>query len=242
MHRCLVGLVVCFFIVVGNATAEATVDSKPVVVPVLPCKTEFGVDGTIVPWAPSNLPVALSKQVAARLSFYSNGFLTVLAPKGWACTGTVGASGGVLLSVFPPGQADPNATLTTPSNAAAVVGETDYTGHRPGAQTVCDLFPGTPAYSFGSDVGGCPTPPKRQRSEHATADVVTFFDPPHVKGSGYPSGGTNPASGVVIYPQIIPDPGSVNVAKETCTLPRRTRPLCATIIADFTIRAFPAQP
>ena len=74
-----------------------------------------------------------------------------------------------------------------------------------------------------------------------TPDVVTFVDPTHVLGSGHPSGGKNRAVGVVIYPQVTPEPEAVNVAKETCTLPRSTASLCSVIIADFMIRAFPAQ-
>jgi hypothetical protein len=224
---------------VPHAVGETVPAAAFPAVPVASCKTGFGAQEPSPPPIPATLPVALSKRTAARLSFYSNGFVTVLAPRGWACAGVEAADGSRSLSVFTRGRADPLATEHPASDTAGVTALIDYTGHGPGAQLVCSLFPHTRAASLVRDIGGCPPPPRREQLERPTPDVVIFRDPPGLKGTGLPSGTRNAASGVVIFPQLNPEPASVPVAKETCSLPSATSSLCSAIVADFLTRARP---
>jgi hypothetical protein len=230
----------------GTATAVAaqpTTAATPLrAVKVVSCRAQFGAPGSAPRWSPSSLPVALPARTAAQVSFYSDGFVTVLGPKGWDCAGLEAADGGASLSVFPAGQQNPLSSDHPPANAAGVTVRLDYTGHGPGAEVVCALFPGTEAASLATSTGGCPALPHAEAIQHPTPDVATFFDPAGVQGSGEPSGGRNAASGVVIFPQLHPEPGSVNVAKATCTLPGASSSLCGPILGDFVTRDLPVEP
>lgn len=62
--------------------------------------------------------------------------------------------------------------------------------------------------------------------------AIAFEDPPGVHGTGNPSGGQNPANGVVIYSAGPPDQALV----ETCTLPNHSHTQCAAVLNDFTAR------
>jgi len=223
--------------------AAAPAGGAPLVpVPVVSCRVQFGAPGTPPAWSPSRLPVALPAATVRRLSFYSDGFVVALAPRGWRCQGLEAADGGQSLSVFPARQTNPLSGQHLPSTAAGVTVLLDYTGHGPGAQLVCGLFPGTKAASLAASTGGCPPVPSGEQVQHPTPDVATFVDPPGVHGSGNPSGGVNTATGVVVFPQLTPEPGSVNVAKTTCTLPAGTSALCQAIVGDFVARELPSQP
>ncbi len=113
---------------------------------------------------------------------------------------------------------------------------TDYTGHGPGAQLVCSLFPQSQAAALARGIGRCASPPRREQVKRPTPDVAMFRDPPGVSGTGVPSGTRNTASGVVIFPQLTPEPSSVRVVKATCSLPSAASRLCSAIIADAVVR------
>ena len=229
------------------ATAASAVPPSAAATPltavkVVSCQVQFGVSGSAPRWSPTSLPVVLPVRTAARVSFYSDGFVTVLGPKGWSCSGLEAADGGASLSVFPTGQANPLESDHPPFNASAVTVRLEYTGHGPGAEVVCALFPGTNAASLAASTGGCPALPHAEVVRHPTPDVAMFVDPPGVKGSGEPSGGRDASSGLVIFPQLQPEPGSVNVAKASCTLPSASASLCEPILGDFVARDLPAEP
>ncbi len=224
----------------GPLVAAATITAAAIpVVPVTRCTTVFGTSDTTTPWVPTQLPVSLPRRSASRVAFYSNGFVTVLAPRGWSCAGVDAANGGRSLSVFPPGRADPLGADRPASDTAGVTVLVDYTGHGPGAQLVCSLFPRTRAAALARSIIDCPGPPPREAVERPTPDVALFRDPPGVAASGSPSGGRSAASGVAIFPQLNPEPSSVPVAKATCTLPPATSGLCSAVIADFLTRSLP---
>ena len=225
-------------LVVQPPTAETSL----VAVNVVSCQVQFGAPGTAPAWSPSSLAVTLPARTAARVSFYSDGFVTVLGPKGWDCSGLEAADGGQSLSVFPAAQRNPLSAENLPASAAGVTVRLDYTGHGPGAGLVCALFPGTQAASIADSTGGCAAVPRAELVQHLSADVARFVDAPRVKGSGEPSGGRNASTGVVIFPQLHPEPGSVNVAKASCTLPTTSSSLCGPIIGDFVARDLPREP
>jgi len=216
----------------ASPTAHAAVS-----IPVVPCPARAGVSGQAQPPIPGQLSAPVTPRAAARLRFYSDGYMVVLAPTGWACAGLEAADGGQSLSVFPVGQSDPRAGAAARADAAAVAARFDYTGHGPGSEIVCGFFPSSSAARLAEATGGCPTVPPREVVRHPSRDVVLFVDAPGVGGTGEPSGGTNRASGAVFYPQLAREPASVNVAKVTCTVPKPLAALCPAIVRDLVERA-----
>jgi len=220
-----------------GASAAETGRASGVSLPVVPCPVRAGVAGLSQPPIPGRLTAKVGAGAASRLRFYADGFMVVLAPTGWTCTGLEAADGGQSLSVFPFGQADPLETAATSKDAAAVTARFDYTGHGPGAQLVCGLFPSSTAARFAQATGGCTSVPGREVVRHPSRDVATFLDPPGVNGTGEPSGGRNAATGAVFFPQPSGAAPSVNVAKVTCTVPRSLVSLCPSIVSDLVGRA-----
>jgi len=207
------------------------------VLPVVSCSTSYGVGSGSNPYVPRQLPAATSVR---GLSFYSNGLITVLGPAGWTCGALVAADGGQRLDVYPPGQPD-YATHEAPKGAALVQVDRDYTGHGPGAEDVCALFPHSGAASFVNSSGlPCPTPPARESHVQLTDDVLTFSDPSGVAGTGAGSGGTLVSMGAVVYPQVGSGAASVNIALLSCSLPRRYSSVCDAVRSDFLIRNPPS--
>jgi hypothetical protein len=234
--RVLAGLAV-----VGLAAAPTSATPSPRPVAVVACPAAVGAEGVTPPAVPTQLTAALGTAAASQLRFFSDGFATVLAPRGWTCAGLVAADGGQSLSVFPVHQPNPLGTGRVPSTAAGVTVFVDYTGHGPGARLVCALFPGTRAAQLAAQTGGCPPAAGREGVRRRRAEVARFDDAPGVRGVGVPSGGTNRAVGAVVYPRPRPEPESVTVSKVTCTAPRATAALCPTIVDDFVTRVAPAR-
>lgn len=208
-------------------------------VAVVACRAALGVEGVSRPRIPADLTAALTARAASQLRFFSDGFVTVLAPRSWTCAGLEAADGGESLSVFPAHHADPLRADRVPSNAAGVTVFVDYTGHGPGAQLVCTLFPGTGAAVLAAKTGGCAPAAAGEVVRRTGGDVARFEDPPGVRGVGVPSGGANRAFGAVVYPQLRPEPESVGVGKVTCTAPPATTGLCSAIVDDFVARVTP---
>jgi hypothetical protein len=225
----------------GSATSPVTGPTTSLVgIPVVPCQATSGTSQRPTAGVPRLLAATMTKASSTRLNFYSNGVITVLGPKGWACTSLFATDGSESLAAFPPGQADPSLS-DAPTNAHGVIGRVDFTGHGPGVALVCGLFPDAPAVkSFGPNAGFSCSLPAAEVTERPTPDLAIFHDPAMIKGSGDLSGGPNAVSGVVILPQS--DPGNVgNVSKETCALASRDSGLCAAIVSDFVVRAFPSE-
>jgi hypothetical protein len=242
VHR--VALVLLAGLNAAGPTSGGTVSSPPGLptrkVPVVTCAAVSEARGPAPPPIPASVPVRLTARAVTRVRVYSDGFVTVVAPRGWVCTGLDAADGGLSLSVFPPGQPNPLAAGPLPPHAAGVTAILEYTGHGPGAQLVCALFPGTRAARFGDETGGCTPAPRLEAVRRPRRDVATFIDPPGVRGSGEPSGRRDRAYGAVVYPQLSPEPESVNVAKVTCSASGPTGALCPAIVDDFVARIAPA--
>jgi hypothetical protein len=224
--------------VVGIA-ATAGAAPSPRTVPVAACRAAVGAEGVSPPPIPARLPALLTARAASKLRFFSDGFVTVLAPRAWRCAGVVAADGGESLSVFPAHQPNPLRSDHVPPNAAGVTVFVDYTGHGPGAHLVCSLFAATRAAELAARTGGCAPAARRETVRRTRVDVARFDDPPGVRGVGLPSGGANRAVGAIVYPQLRPEPESVTVSKVTCTAPRSVIGLCPTIVDDFVARAVP---
>jgi hypothetical protein len=205
--------------------------------PVISCPTAYANGGNPEPFVAHQLPTLAA---ARGLSFYSNGVITVLGPAGWTCGALVAGDGGQLLDVYPPGKPDYSQTLP-PKGAAVVQVDIDYTGHIPGAQEVCALFPhSAAATAVTSDGESCPSV-TGQVTSSLTSDIVKFTDPAGVTGTGTGSGGSLASNGAVVYPQLsFASDDSVNVALLSCTLPKKSANLCSAILGDFVVRNAPA--
>ncbi len=225
-------------LVAGASTRGGTQPQAPAIaeLPVVSCVTSYGVAPSGIPFVARQLPTTSSVH---GLSFYSNGRITVLGPVGWACGALVAADGGQKLDVYPQGKPDSSTSLA-PKGAALVEVDADYTGHLPGSQLVCALFPRS-AGAAAVRSSGLPCPSTRgQTSIQLTPDVVAFSDPPGVTGSGTGSGGTLSSVGAAVYPQLGFGPtDSVDVALLSCTLPKRISSLCPAIEGDFLVRNAP---
>lgn len=167
-----------------------------------------------------SLPVPVRSAIAPRLTVYAvrwRAFSAVLAPSGWHCSGGVGADGNIGVYALPPhvsqvtGRA-PAVTAYWYANGVA-------------ASTACPFFPNT-------FTGICPKVPARERVTRLDPHSVGFEDPPGVKGSGWPSGGSLRARGVLTARRgTTKSPYETNV--ETCTLPESEGALCTAALNDF---------
>jgi len=111
------------------------------------------------------------------------------------------------------------------------------TGYRQGIAMVCPYFT-IPQWQR-REAGCAGTVPAGERTAMPTGDVVTVTDPAGVRGTLFGSGGDQPVTGVVIFPQMpgVSEGASEEVAAESCSLAESS--LCPTILSDFEVREFP---
>lgn len=198
-----------------------------VTLPVVRCPTVYGAIGTKPRPVPRNLIARLAPTLASEVAVYSNGWVKLLGPRGWHCSGLVAADGGLGLTVLPP------YVSTVTSTAAAITGGIDFNG--PAASDGCPFFPELAQFFPRSSRSAlCPGLPAGEQVSRLGARSVAFEDPPRVRGNGYPSGGAYPANGIVSYRWLRATGASTpEVAKETCTLPQAQHRLCTAILNDF---------
>jgi hypothetical protein len=201
-------------------------------VPEVRCPTSFGLPGETMPSVPTTMTATLTPDVAALVTFYGNGTLTVLGPKDWHCEAAVGVDGSASMTITPPGQGRPSGSpspddqAVTASTGGACVGCI--------AAMACGLFP--EAWNLFAQPGlSCPaTPPSRERVTRPRPRSAVFEDPPGVAGTGEPSGGRYRALGFLVF-----DPGTEgggsrldvpSALKLTCTLPDAMAQICDELI------------
>jgi hypothetical protein len=221
-----------------GANKNSSSGAPPVtVLPVISCPTSLAGGTNPNPFVARQLPTS---SPGRGLTFYSNGLITVLGPAGWACGALVAGDGGQKLDVYPPGSPDYSTSLA-PKGATLIEVTAEYTGHLPGAEVVCALFPHSAA---AADVksGGLPCPTAaREKRKIVTPDVVEFSDPAGVTGVGAGSGGKLKSSGAAVYPQLpFGSDTSVNVSLLSCTLPKKSAAACGAILGDFLVRNQPS--
>jgi hypothetical protein len=168
------------------------------------------------------------------VSIYSdtNDIMMLLAPKGWSCSASYGADGSGGVTVMPPGETLPAAGLASDSSDEAVTGS--ETGGSPvqAAAQACSFFPAAAAATETDLEKGCSPRPASEIVDPISASVVDFEDPPGIKGTGVPSGGQNPANGVMTYSPDV-EPGFYI---ETCTLPKDAHDTCTAALNYFIAR------
>jgi hypothetical protein len=207
--------------------------------PLVICPTTLGVTPSPPPvHHPTSLSITLPSRLAERLSVYADdqGTMSLVGPRGWACRALYGADGSGGVAVYPSGTSIPSGwgagwRLPGASEVQAIIGlETS-------ACTGCQLLQACPLFAsaaeaFQSSFGGaCPkTRPGPESVDVLATGQVAFRDPPGVAGDGVPSGGQNPADGVMTYYS-----GDVNGSwLETCTLPAAEKDICTVSLDHFT--------
>ncbi len=190
---------------------------------------------------PAGLPAGPGARPPGRsLAVYAGteGIIEVVGPRGWSCSALFAADGSSALAVYPPAQPLPASWSAQwhlaggSADEAVVADETSACAGCTVGQA-CPLFTGARS-AFASEFGRpCPTRPAQERVGQEGAGIVSFEDPAGVTGDGSPSGGVDPADGVMTY---YPD-STEGSWLETCTMPSSPDAgLCATVLGDFLSR------
>jgi hypothetical protein len=219
-HLCGVALVLVTMLV-GAAASRASDASQ---VAVTQCPTTYGVHEP-PPRLPARVGVSASRSATAGLSAYSNGVLVVLAPHGWNCHALVGADGSASMIVAA-------ASTTHVEQPAITTNFADTPGTA--ASLACSLF-ASAARQLPAGVR-CPVrEPRRERTTAVSPHVVEFTDPPHVRGDGRPSGGSDPSRGLMVFMAASSD-FTGYAFSTTCALPAREAAICRTVLGDALTR------
>jgi hypothetical protein len=180
----------------------------------------------------------VSQRFASQLVFYgAYGTVGVLAPRGWKCSSTSG-SGGVTIAVV-----NPKAGFWGVSEYRPEEGVTLHeasTGSNHPLYEACPFFPAA-KYKLQRQSVALAKSCHQARTYGERSTVVSdwlfkFDDPPRVEGLGSPSGGKNPATGIVVYDNAGVSQQRDRASTVTCTLPKRKRALCAAILNEFITR------
>ena len=173
------------------------------------CPTTFaaGTPPTTAP-LPTSTAVNVPADETANLVVYGDdaGIMMLVGPSGWTCHGSYGADGSGGLVISPVGESvpsDPDVGWhpSPPSSDEAIVGY--ETGGSPveGAESgVSPVHVGGGGREAGSrsTVRRAASSHERSSTKTGSSDVA-FEDPEGVAGDGIPSGGQDPANGVMLY-------------------------------------------
>jgi hypothetical protein len=206
--------------------------SRTIHVREVPCPTTFGLAGATMPPIPATQTATLTADVTAVVTYYGNGTLTLLGPKGWQCEAAIGADGSGHMFITPPGQPAPSGS--PPPDGQAVTMWTGGACVTCMASIACGLFP--EALNLITQPGfSCRTPPPGgEQVTRPKPRSAVFGDPPGVAGTGEPSGGRYRAFGFLVF-----DPGTAaggtggtvpSAIKVTCTLPDAMAQICDELV------------
>jgi len=230
---CAVVVVAAAIVSSSLSLAVAGAQTTPgATMPLVVCPTVNGVPAPAKHFPPAmamDVPAALSHELAAYAD--NQATLFVVAPRGWACQAAVGADGSASVSVHPHGQAGTMGG-SWPRSARAVTADALPACFGCILDQACPFFASAAHELATSKLGPCPKHPPRETMTRLTSTAVEFTDPGGVHGTGEPSGGEYPATGVVTYK---PAHGDVTYGSwaQTCTLPSSEHALCAAAIQAF---------
>jgi hypothetical protein len=207
--------------------------------PVVVCETTTGAPTTTTS-LPGSVPVSVPASDAQQgnLAVYTDetGRLMLVGPTvGWTCNGSFGADGSGMLALAPVGTVVPATGISwhlpMTSTTQAIVASESGASPVQGAALACPLF-GAARSATQQDLGqGCSvSSPSQERVVRTSSVDVGFEDPPGVAGVGYPSGGQNPANGIMLYQ---PKPAEATAYQATCTLPVAQHDLCTAVLNHF---------
>jgi hypothetical protein len=216
------GAAVALCVALSAASASG---ATSVAIPVVKCATVFGVS------APArHVPRTLSVSAAGPthgLVAYTNTQIFLIAPRGFRCSGLVAADGGSQVIAWAPGEPKP----TPHSHGAGLTLTIDPACAGCRADDACPFFTQF-ARQLGFPCGA--GVPAGEAIVRRSPSLALFEDPPGVAGSGWPSGGADPANGVVgIHGHPV---GDALVYRSTCTLPAADHAICTESLNDVIAR------
>ncbi len=189
-------------------------------------------------WNPTILLAPIPTALVGKVEFYSDGAHTLLGPVGWICSVVQANQGAAGMAVYPPGNPNPPVDGSPPAGTEGVFAAFDSTGRAQGVARVCPFFA---VAAWQLQVAHCSgTKPTGEEATMPTPDIASVTDPAGVIGSLESSGGVEPVTGAVIFPQVasaVSYGTAVNIAEVSCSLVDAA--LCATILSDFEVREFP---
>jgi hypothetical protein len=209
------------------SAASPSPAAAAVTLPVVRCPaTSGGTGGLSAPL--SKWSVALPSDMLTDFSLYGVEQALALAPKGWKCTGLVGADGSYSITITNP--ADAHASVSVLGEPGAPYGEI--------IGMACPFFPDA-AKKVRADFPGifsC-TVPAHERVTQLDATNIEFLDDPGVAGTGALSGGAYLVYGIVHY-----EPGDKTnltaASSLSCALPSSLNALCGPILNTFVANPF----
>jgi hypothetical protein len=219
----------------GTAAQAITAASVTASLPVVSCPTSLGVVSPPVS-LPASRPVAVPRALATQLAIYADnqGIMELVGPKGWRCAASFGADGSGGIVVYPRGETVPRQwagrwPLARTSADAAIAGLESSACYGCTLVQACRLFAAAAATLRSAFGTACPARPAAETVVPIAAGIVAFGDPPGVRGDGLPSGGRNPANGVLTYHPSSGDGSWL----ETCTLPGGDKDYCTAALNTF---------
>jgi hypothetical protein len=212
-------VVIALLVQVGAAAASPAV-------PVVRCHTRFGIVQPKPPAIPRRLDVRGHPASVSGLVAYTNTVTFLLGPANWACKSLVGADGTSSMIVWPQGNREPGPH----TNEAGVKLDAAPDCSSCQAELVCPFMAAVAASFDFPCTGGIPAGEDVTRLRH---DLVAFEDPPGIAGSGDPSGGNDPANGVVGWAGT-----SRGAFRAICTLPAQEHRVCTTVLDDAIARYY----
>ena len=207
------------------ASSQTTFASLPFVT----CPTSQGAPSSTPVSLPNSVGITIPARLDRQLAVYGDiqGVMELVGPVGWSCSASIGADGSSTESVYPQGESPPSGYAYQSQGGEAITGgqTSACTGCR--YSQTCALFPA--AVEAGSAIyGDCSnTVPSGEKLYPYNDNVKFFEDPPGVAGTGFPSGDSYPANGLMTY---FPQSASWT---ETCTLPESKHATCTAILNEF---------
>ncbi len=211
----------------ASAHIRAT-SSRAVSVAVVRCPTRMGITGSHRR-VPTRITLDEPPSSATHLVAYTNTEDFLVGPAGMACSGAIGVDGTATILAWPQGSPEPRRHSHGAGLSLSV--DPDCVGCQ--AELACPFFT---AFARSLGFPCTDTIPSRERVDRIDTDLVSYQDPPGVSGDGWPSGGVDPANGVVALfgPRVRGRPEEVMSA--TCTLPAAASPVCTTSLNDAITR------
>jgi hypothetical protein len=213
---------------IANPTPEPSEVAR---IAVLPCPTEYAAPGQTMPPIGSTMTATVTPAVAADVTYYSNGDLTILGPIGWQCRASVGADTTTRMAITPPDRTWPTGSSTPAPDLPAVTAVGGGSCLTCVARLACALFPEASQLADGACAASVPAQEQVRRPFPRTA---VFEDPPGVAGTGEPSGGVDRSLGFVVFGSGDGATGAAQVQptalKVTCSLPESMTAICDEIV------------
>jgi hypothetical protein len=201
------------------AAATIASASSAQAVRVVRCPTTYPF--TRHPAAPRTIAVLGAPRSVRGLVAYTNAFIYLIGPAGMSCAGVQAVDGGSIVLAWPHGHRRPG--LHARIDGLSISVEPACVGCK--AAEVCPLLP---RFAAGFGFPCRSSIPPGEQIDVLRPSIVLFEDPPGVAGDGWPSGGPDPANGLV----GVATNQEQTVYRATCTLPAGEHSLCTVALND----------